>query len=48
MPDLEGESTYCANCGEMLIARTGFSARITGLKNDICQNCKTVLAGVFN
>ncbi|MCK4839456.1 MAG: AmmeMemoRadiSam system radical SAM enzyme [Desulfobulbaceae bacterium] len=47
MLDLEGESTYCANCGATLIARTGFSAKITDLKNGICKNCKTALAGIF-
>jgi pyruvate formate lyase activating enzyme len=47
MPDLEGESTYCANCGERLIARTGFRAEITGLESGSCQYCKTTLAGVF-
>lgn len=47
MPDLAGESTYCANCGETLIARTGFSATIIGLKDGHCQNCQTALPGVF-
>lgn len=47
LPDLEGENTYCATCGETLITRTGFQAEITGLARDRCQKCQTVLAGIF-
>ncbi|MEN8136686.1 MAG: AmmeMemoRadiSam system radical SAM enzyme [Thermodesulfobacteriota bacterium] len=47
MPDLEGENTYCSTCGATLIARAGFSAKITGLGNGTCQNCAAALAGVF-
>jgi pyruvate formate lyase activating enzyme len=48
LPDLEGESTYCPNCGATLITRTGFRAEIVGLLGNRCQNCRTTLAGVFN
>lgn len=47
MPDLEGANTYCSECGEMLIIRSGFKADIINMKKGVCQNCKTPLAGIF-
>ncbi|MDF1577024.1 MAG: AmmeMemoRadiSam system radical SAM enzyme [Desulfobulbales bacterium] len=46
--DPEGESTYCPNCRERLITRTGFSSEIVNLKKGACRNCHTALAGVFD
>jgi pyruvate formate lyase activating enzyme len=33
------ENTYCPSCGAMLIERSGFSSRITGLDDRQCANC---------
>jgi len=45
--DPEGESTYCPNCKEKLISRSGFGAEIVNLDNGKCRSCQTPLAGVF-
>jgi len=34
-------STFCPNCGEMVIWRGGFSSRIVGLRGNRCANCNT-------
>ncbi|MBP1928117.1 pyruvate formate lyase activating enzyme [Methanolinea mesophila] len=34
-----GENTYCPECGELLIERSGFAARIRNLKDHRCQKC---------
>lgn len=31
--------TFCPNCGDLLISRTGLRARIVGLKGDKCASC---------
>jgi pyruvate formate lyase activating enzyme len=33
------EHTYCPNCGDMVIERSGFSSRKTGLSDGKCANC---------
>jgi pyruvate formate lyase activating enzyme len=33
------ENTYCPACGTLLIERSGFSSRITGLDGDLCTGC---------
>lgn len=45
--NLAGESTYCANCGEILVSRTGFTAKISGLLNGKCKKCGATLPGLF-
>lgn len=35
----EGSDTHCPNCGALLVARRGFSARIAGLKGRKCGRC---------
>ncbi len=40
-------STICKNCGETLIQREYFNAKVIGLKNGKCIKCETKLDGVF-
>jgi pyruvate formate lyase activating enzyme len=37
------ENTYCPDCGELVIERTGFSARPKRLTGDMCSGCGTHL-----
>jgi pyruvate formate lyase activating enzyme len=46
-PVTEGENTYCPNCRETLIARTGFWSKTAGLTGDSCRACGTRIPGVF-
>jgi len=39
-------NTYCHNCGEMLIERTGQHSRRAGLKDGRCRKCGAVVDGV--
>jgi pyruvate formate lyase activating enzyme len=40
-------STYCKECGQELISRSGYSTQFVGLNSEGgCQNCKTLLDGV--
>jgi len=42
----EGEKTYCHNCHQLLIDRTGFSVSTNLLRQGACPNCNTPMAGV--
>jgi pyruvate formate lyase activating enzyme len=33
------ENTYCPNCGELVVERSGFSSRATGLSGSKCSRC---------
>ncbi len=35
----EGSNTYCPECGELLIKRTGYRVQIVGLDEDRCKFC---------
>lgn len=35
----EFNRTMCPECGHILVERTGFSARITGINGEQCENC---------
>ena len=37
--DIKSNSTYCPQCGEMLIERKGYGTKITGLSNGQCRKC---------
>ena len=37
------ENTYCPGCGELVIERSGFSSRPTGLAGSRCRRCGTEL-----
>jgi pyruvate formate lyase activating enzyme len=46
--DPEGDSTYCHNCGAMLIGRDWYELSTWNLTDDgHCRNCGTACAGVF-
>lgn len=36
----DGSNTYCPECGELLIKRTGYKVQILGLEEDHCKFCK--------
>jgi len=42
----DGEATYCYKCGEVLIARTGFSIDKNLINKSCCPSCKAVVDGV--
>ncbi len=41
-----GESTFCHQCGEILLERRGFSLHRTGMKQGACLKCGARAAGV--
>jgi pyruvate formate lyase activating enzyme len=46
--DVEGASTYCTGCGDVLIERDGYRIGRYALTDDgRCERCDTRLAGVF-
>lgn len=36
---MDGTNSYCPECGEMLISRSGFKSRLEALDDDQCGNC---------
>ncbi|WP_298272828.1 AmmeMemoRadiSam system radical SAM enzyme [Geobacter sp.] len=46
VPGLQGESTFCSACGELLVSRTGFRVEAIVVKNGRCPRCSAVLNGV--
>ena len=40
-------NTYCPNCKELLIERTGFSAHVLNLEDDRCIKCGYTIKGVW-
>ncbi len=46
--NVEGQTTFCPNCGEPLIVRDWHSVRLNKLKNGKCYKCGTEIAGVFD
>lgn len=46
-PGLGGESTYCHNCGELLIERYGFRVLKNRISQACCPVCQTPVAGIF-
>jgi pyruvate formate lyase activating enzyme len=46
VPGEGGESTYCSNCGELLIERSGFYIKRNQLVRGRCPKCKTKMDGV--
>jgi pyruvate formate lyase activating enzyme len=43
----KAESTYCPNCGTLLIERKGYLTLIKGLKESHCIFCDTKIPGLF-
>ena len=46
--NVEGQTTFCPNCGEPLIVRDWHSVRLNKLKHGKCYKCGTEIAGVFD
>ncbi len=44
---MEGSTTYCPECGERLILRTGYVCRMPGVKDGVCSKCGRKIEGVF-
>ncbi len=44
---LPGESTFCNECGAMLIDRRGFTVNENRLRQGRCPDCETPVAGIF-
>ncbi|MEA3346897.1 MAG: AmmeMemoRadiSam system radical SAM enzyme [Candidatus Auribacterota bacterium] len=42
----EGENTFCPNCGELLIKRTGFNQIENKVINETCPSCGKAIAGI--
>jgi pyruvate formate lyase activating enzyme len=46
--DKKNQSTFCQQCGSLLIERNWYYVKIVNLINDHCSKCKQLLPGVFN
>ncbi len=44
--DVEGQSTYCHHCGALLIARWGYSIHKNRVRQGVCPDCHSPVAGV--
>lgn len=45
---IEGQTTYCPNCKEPVIIRDWHSILDIRMDNNMCENCKTEIAGIFS
>ena len=46
--DPERQHTYCPGCGQVVIARHGYSLGDYGVRNGHCRHCQTPIAGHFD
>jgi pyruvate formate lyase activating enzyme len=46
VPGAKSESTFCYNCGRILIERVGYRIVANNIKDKICPDCGTEIAGV--
>jgi pyruvate formate lyase activating enzyme len=46
MPSLNTESTFCHQCGVLLIERRGYDIRVNNLSENHCPKCNARIAGV--
>lgn len=46
VPGSKSESTYCHNCGRMLIERLGYQVSSNHVEDDKCPECATPVAGI--
>jgi len=47
VPGHEGENTFCPNCGQKVIARTGYAVEAVRLKKGKCATCGTPIPGLW-
>jgi pyruvate formate lyase activating enzyme len=45
--NIEGQTTFCPGCGENLISRDWHTVISDNLTDGRCENCKTLIEGVF-
>ena len=48
VPGDEGEHTFCAKCGSLVIGRYGFRIEELNLSKGACTKCGTILDGLFD
>jgi len=46
--DTENQSTYCVNCGTVLIERNWHQTKFINFNKGICKKCRNVLPGIFS
>lgn len=46
VPGAEFESTFCCNCGRILIERVGYRIAANHIENSCCPDCRARIAGV--
>ena len=42
----EGETTYCYQCGDLLIKRAGFTINKNSIKKSCCPSCRAMIDGI--
>jgi len=47
VPGAKSESTFCYNCGKLLIERFGYRIAANNLKKSCCPDCGTKIAGIW-
>jgi len=47
IPGHRGASTWCPECGELLIRRIGYDVEIVGLEDGVCSACGNPIEGVW-
>jgi pyruvate formate lyase activating enzyme len=48
LPGVDEANTYCPNCAQLLIRRSGYQIEIfESFKNGICQTCQTKVPGIW-
>jgi len=47
LPGHPAESTYCPQCGEVVIGRRGYQITALNLDNGHCKNCNQLIPGLF-
>ena len=45
VPGEQAESTFCHQCGAMLIERVGYTINANNIEDDACPRCNTKVAG---
>jgi pyruvate formate lyase activating enzyme len=45
LPGMRAESTFCYECGEILIERVGYTIRRNAIEQGACPKCKAEVKG---
>jgi pyruvate formate lyase activating enzyme len=46
--DTKNQSTYCVNCGSLLIERNWHQTKIVNLEKDKCKKCGNLVPGIYS